>query len=344
VDLRRIRRRGAVALAAVGVAAGVVGAAAYGRAAAAPTNTTPPKISGTAREGSEVTTSNGTWTGSPTSFTYQWQRCSTDGLACGNISGANKSAYTVVAGDVSHTLRVVVTATNADGKASATSEPSDVVDSKDGPKNTVRPAVSGTARVGEELTVSNGTWTPAPTSFRRIWQRCDTSGENCRNISGTAGRTYGVRTADVDHRLRVLVTAITAAGVSTVASSPSAVVVGNTSTSTVTTTTSTTLQGNRAPRLKFISLRWFGRNLYARFRVCDDDPGRIGLTARHNKARSLLYTRRMTVALSFGCQTYTRHWAPPVRFRRSGLLVVQLRASDSGHRLSTVVRRSIRHR
>src|SRR3954469_8881464 len=252
MDVRRIRRRGAVALAAVGVAAGVVGAAAYGRAAAAPTNTTPPKISGTAREGSEVTTGNGTWTGNPTSFTYQWQRCSTDGIACGNISGANKSAYTVTAGDVSHTLRVVVTATNADGKGSATSDPSDVVDSKDGPKNTVRPAVSGTARVGEELTVSNGAWTPTPTSFRRIWQRCDTSGEDCRNISGATGRTYGVRTADVDHRLRALVTAITAAGVSTVASSPSAVVVGNTS--TVTTTTSTTLQGNRAPRLRFISL------------------------------------------------------------------------------------------
>ena len=75
MDLRRIRRRGAVALAVVGVGAGVVGAAAYGRAAAAPTNTTPPKISGTAREGSTLTASNGSWTGSPTTFTYQWRRC-----------------------------------------------------------------------------------------------------------------------------------------------------------------------------------------------------------------------------------------------------------------------------
>src|SRR3954471_19210953 len=252
MDLRRIRRRGAVALAAVGVAAGVVGAAAYGRASAAPANTNPPTISGTAREGSVVTTGNGTWTGNPTSFTYQWRRCATDGTACGDISGATKAAYTGVAADESHTPRVVVNATNADGKASATSDPSDVVDSKDGPKNTVRPAVSGSARVGEELTASKGTWTPAPTSFRRLWQRCDASGEDCRNITGATGRTYGVRSVDIDHRLRALVTAITAAGVSTVASSPSAVVVGNTS--TVTTTTSATLQGNRAPRLKFISL------------------------------------------------------------------------------------------
>jgi len=342
MDLRRIRRRGAVALAVVGVGAGVVGAAAYGRAAAAPTNTTPPKISGTAREGSTLTASNGTWTGSPTTFTYQWRRCATDGTACGDISGATKATYTPVAADQSHTLRVVVTAANAEGTASATSDPSDVVDSKDGPKNTVRPAVTGSARVGDELTVSNGTWSPTPTSFRRLWQRCDSSGADCRNIAGATGRTYGVRSGDVDHRLRVLVTAITAAGVSTVASSPSGVVVGNTS--TVTTTTSTTVQGNRAPRIRFISLRWNGRSLYAHFRVCDDDPGRIGMTARHNKARSLPYTKRFTVALSFGCQTYTRHWAPPTRFRKSGLLVVQLRGSDSGHRLSPVTRRSIRHR
>jgi hypothetical protein len=342
MDLRRIRRRGAVALAAVGVAAGVVGAAAYGRSAAAPTNTNPPVISGTAKEGSTLTASNGTWTGSPTTFAYQWRRCATDGTACGDIAGATKSTYTAVAADQAHTLRVVVTASNADGKGIATSDPTDVVDSKDGPKNTVRPAVSGSARVGDELTVSNGTWTPTPTSYHRQWQRCDTSGADCHNIAGATGRTYGVRTADVDHRLRALVTAITAAGASTTASSPSPVVAGNTS--TVTTTTSTTVQGNRAPSIRFTSLRWIGRNLYASFRICDDDPGRIGMTARHNKSRSLPYTKRFTVALSFGCQNYTRHWAPPVRFRTAGVLVVQLRASDSGHRLSTVVRRSIRHR
>ena len=344
MDLRRIGRRSAVALVAVGVTAGVVGAAAFGRPAAAPANTNPPTISGTAREGSTLTTSNGTWTGSPTAFDYQWRRCATDGTACGDIAGATKATYTAVAADEAHTLRAEVTASNTDGKGTATSDPTDVVDSKDGPRNTVRPAVSGSARVGEELTVSNGTWTPTPTSFHRLWQRCDTSGGDCRNIAGATGRTYGVRSADVDHRLRALVTAITAAGASTIASSPSAVVVGNTSTVTTTNTTSTTVQGNRAPAIRFISLRWFGSRLYARFRVCDDKTGRIGITARHNKARALPYTRRLAVTLTAGCGTYTRNWVAPVRFRKSGVLVVQLRASDSGRRLSHVVRRSIRHR
>jgi hypothetical protein len=145
-----------------------------------------------------------------------------------------------------------------------------------------------------------GKWhprTPPP------WQRCDTSGGDCRNIADATGRTYGVRSVDVDHCLRALVTAITAAGASTIASSPSAVVVGNTSTVTTTNTTSTTVQGNRALTIRFISLRWFGRRLYARFRfrVCDDKTGRIGLTARHNKARALPYTRRLAVVLTAGC-------------------------------------------
>jgi hypothetical protein len=339
MELRRIKPRGGVVLAAAAVAAAAAGTAAFARSAAAPTNTNPPAISGTAREGNTLTTSNGTWTGSPT-FTYQWRRCATDGTGCGDISGADKASYTVVAADVSHTLRVAVTGTNTDGKATATSDPTDVVDSKDGPRNTVRPAVSGTARVGEELTVSNGSWTPTPTSFRRQWQRCDSSVDNCRNIAGATGRTYGVRSADVDHRLRALVSALTASGISTVASSPSAIVSGN----TTTVTTSTTVQGNRAPALRFISLRWVGGSLYARFRVCDDSPGRIGMTARHNKARALPYTKRFAVLLSASCGTYTRHWAPPARFRTFGRLVVQLRASDSGKRLSRVTSRSVFHR
>jgi len=339
MSLRRIVQ-GVAALAAAAAAVGVAGTVALGGSLAAPSNINAPTITGTAREGNTLTAQNGTWSNSPTTYAYQWRRCATDGTACGDISGATKSTYTLVAGDVSHTVRVEVTASNADGKTAATSDPTDVVDSKDGPRNTVRPAVSGTAKVGEELTVSNGSWTPTPTAFTRLWQRCNSSGEECRNIAGATGRTYGVRSADIGHRLRALVVAQTAQGVSTVASSPSGVVEGNTST----VTTSTTVAGNRAPSLRFIGLRWVGRSLYARFKVCDDDTGRIGMTARHNKARALPYTKRFSVVLTASCNTYTRHWAPPVRFRTAGKLVLQLRASDSARRLSRVASRSILHR
>jgi streptogramin lyase len=67
-------------------------------------------------------TTNGTWTNNPTSYAYQWQRCNGTGGECTNISAATKSTYTPVEADVEHTLRVMVTAKNAGGEASATSE------------------------------------------------------------------------------------------------------------------------------------------------------------------------------------------------------------------------------
>ena len=169
-------------------ALGAAGTVAFGRSAAAPANTSVPTIGGTAREGETLTAKPGSWTGSATEFAYQWRRCATDGTACGAIVGATKETYAVAAADVSRTLRVQVTATNADGKGTAMSDPTDVVDSKDGPRVSVRPAVSGSARVGEELTVLNGTWSPTPTAYRRQWQRCEPSGDDCRNIPGATGR------------------------------------------------------------------------------------------------------------------------------------------------------------
>lgn len=89
---------------------------AYSAAAAAPVNTAIPAISGTAQSGNVLTASTGTWTGDvPISFTYQWKR---DGV---DREGETSSTYTVVAGDISHTLTVTVTATNDVGSASATS-------------------------------------------------------------------------------------------------------------------------------------------------------------------------------------------------------------------------------
>ncbi len=148
-----------------------------------------------------------------------------------------------------------------------------------------------------------------------------------------------MRTADVGHRLRALVTARTASGVSTTASSASAVVSGQT-----TVTTSTTVQGNKAPSLRFLSLKWVGRRVYVRFRVCDDTLGKITMTARDNKARTLASTHRFSVVRTLSCQSFARHWTPAKRFRTRGRLVVTLRAADRSHALSRLVSRSVFHR
>jgi hypothetical protein len=322
------------------VVVGSLAATALARTNAAPQNTAPPSISGTAREGSILTASNGTWSNSPTSFTYQWQRCATDGTACGDITSGTDKTYTLTTGDASHTVRVIVTAVNADGKTAATSDPTDVVASKNGPTNSVKPTVSGTAVVGEDLSSTNGSWSPTPTSFTRQWQRCDTDGSACRNIAGATGRTYTVHTADVDHRLRVLVAAHTSGGgVAFALSNPTAVVASNTSTTTNTTTV--TVPGNKAPTIVFISLKRIGVKVFARFRVCDDHTGRITIIERDNKARALAFQRRFGVVLSASCNTFSRSWIPAARFRTHGRFVVTLRAVDKSGALSRLVSRSI---
>src|SRR5262249_40318206 len=44
-----------------------------------PTNMGLPVLSGTAVQGQTLSVSNGSWTGSPTSFAYQWQDCDSGG-------------------------------------------------------------------------------------------------------------------------------------------------------------------------------------------------------------------------------------------------------------------------
>jgi hypothetical protein len=328
-----------VPLAVMIVACGVAGTVALARSAAAPQNTALPQISGTAKEGDTLTASNGTWSNTPTSFAYQWRRCASDGRACGDITGATNQTYAVGAADVGRTLRVVVTASNADGKDSATSAATDVVDSKSGPVNSVKPAVSGTATVGEELRVSRGTWSPTPTSFGFQWQRCTSTGTDCLNVAGAISSVYGVRTADVDHRMRALVTARTSAGRSTVASTPSSVVQGNGTTTTNSTTT--TVQGNKAPTIVFISLKRVGVRVFARFRICDDGLGRITVIERDNKARALASQRRFRISRTASCGTFSRSWIPAPRFRTKGRYVVTLRAVDTSSALSRIVSRSL---
>jgi hypothetical protein len=85
---------------------------------AAPTLITAPVITGTPQVGQTLTVSNGTWTGSPTGYTYHWP------------SGATTATYVPVSGDVGNTLTATVTATNAVGPSSpATSNPAGPVTS-----------------------------------------------------------------------------------------------------------------------------------------------------------------------------------------------------------------------
>ena len=65
-----------------------------------PVNSALPTVSGTARKGSTLTATNGSWSNSPSSYLYQWQRCSSAGASCVDISGATSSTYLLLAAEV----------------------------------------------------------------------------------------------------------------------------------------------------------------------------------------------------------------------------------------------------
>jgi hypothetical protein len=304
------------------------------RTAAVPQNTSPPSIGGAAREGNTLTARNGTWTNAPTSFAYQWQRCAPDGTGCTDISGAADRTYTLASADADHTVRVQVTAKNADGLTTASSAPTAVVSSRSAPVNTAKPTISGTAKVGEELSATNGTWSGGATSFTYQWQRC-TSSSSCADVDGATSRTYGVRSADVGDTLRVAVTAHNASGsTATAYADQTATVTSNSSTTTVVTT-----RNNRPPSVTFISLRRAGTLIYSRFRVCDDSTARVRVTERDTKPGALAYKRTFLVKAK-PCLTYSRHWGLAARFRH-GRYTATLQARDRQGATSAIRTRTL---
>jgi hypothetical protein len=96
-----------------------VAVTAGGSAAARPVATSAPTVIGTAQAGQTLTTSVGTWTGAPSSFAYQWRRCSAAGTQCAAVLGATSSTYTLAAGDIGATISLIVTATGKGGSTSA---------------------------------------------------------------------------------------------------------------------------------------------------------------------------------------------------------------------------------
>jgi hypothetical protein len=213
----------------LGAVALLVSPVGWARTQAAPSNTALPAITGTPSVGQTLTTSDGTWSGSPTSFTYQWVRCpasggAADGSDCAVIGGATNKTYGPVTGDVGFTLRARVTAINSDGQTTVASNATTAVTAAGGPPNTAPPTITGTTTVGSTLTVNPGTWTGTSITFAYQWQRCDTAGANCAPITGATNTTYVLANEDADHTLKVAVTATDSTGPNTVTSAQTATV------------------------------------------------------------------------------------------------------------------------
>ncbi|HEY2742557.1 MAG TPA: hypothetical protein VGI69_10330 [Gaiellaceae bacterium] len=148
------------------IAAGLLLGAVFGQpgageaaANAKPAPKTPPTISGTAEVGGTLVATRGTWNNKPTSFHFAWQRCDATGAACLAIGGATAKIYTPTAADIGHTLRVSVTAHNADGSTTATSAATAVVPPSGCPPGTAAIPIASLTPPAR-LDISSATVTP----------------------------------------------------------------------------------------------------------------------------------------------------------------------------------------
>ena len=184
-----------------------------------PGNLTPPEISGASEIGQTLTVSQGTWTGDPTGFSYQWYSCDNLLGSCNAIPAATGSSYQVGFGDIGRRLVAGVVATGAGGssaeKRSSATNP--VVPAP--PSLQVAPTITGKAEKGHTLTADPGSWTNSPTGYLYRWERCDSNGANCGTITGAVKATYPLASIDVGKRLVVEVVAVNAGGQSAPADS-----------------------------------------------------------------------------------------------------------------------------
>lgn len=189
--------------------------AAIGDDVTGPTHSANPAVTGIAEQGSQLTASAGIWTGiGSIAYAYQWYRCDDSGSHCTSIHGATKSTYRTVAKDVGSTLAFTVRATDSTGTADAYAPIIGPIAPSHAPlASSVQPTITGSAEPGSSLSVTGGTWLPAPSTFAYVWKRCNQNGRVCVPIDGATASTYQVTATDVGHELVAVVS--TTAGTTT---------------------------------------------------------------------------------------------------------------------------------
>jgi hypothetical protein len=179
----------------------------------APALTAVPVIEGTARNGNTLTSSTGSWTGTPTSFSYQWSRALTSGGVYSDIAAATNPTYVVSDSDVGYFIKVAVVATNSVGSSPTEYSLATSACVEIAPVNTAIPVIAGIARTASTLAASStGSWIGTPTSYAYQWKRSLTSGGSFSDIAAATSPTYVANESDVGYFIKVAVIAANSVG------------------------------------------------------------------------------------------------------------------------------------
>jgi surface antigen len=157
-------------------------------------NTARPTVTGVPQVGVKLTASPGTWSPADATFSYQWYAAGVP------VTGATRRAFTPGADQLGKRLRVQVTATAGGGQtevATSTATPS----TRPGDLGlTAAPTITGTPRVGVQLSATTGTWS-TKASYTYQWR--DSAGV----IPGATSSTFSPSPAELGQPLQVIVTA-----------------------------------------------------------------------------------------------------------------------------------------
>lgn len=127
----------------------------------APANTVAPTVTGTAKVGTALSATDGTWgvgDAAGTTTAYKWQTSTDGSTGWTDIAGATNASYTPVANDALNFLRVNVTKTNSAGSATASSEATVKVQTQNGISMVSSGKLTGlTATVPNDATIYNVT-------------------------------------------------------------------------------------------------------------------------------------------------------------------------------------------
>jgi len=176
--------------------------------AAPPANAGAPKLStASVRVGTTVTTTPGSWTGSPAAtYTYQWQYSATC-ASWTNIAGATAASYVVTRAVVNDCLRVVATARNTVRAVTATSGSTARVLAP--PELVAAPVLTATLPLGAGTLISagTGTWSASPTPVFTYACQYSTDGVHWTTIPAAVSNRFAATAAYLGKLIRIAVTA-----------------------------------------------------------------------------------------------------------------------------------------